>query len=73
MPLKPQTEAARTRICLYEEPGEMKSLENVTVIEFVKPVYVVMLLEADWPTNATYGGKLQVYEVAPATAGTLYV
>ena len=47
MPLMPQVEAARTRICLYEDPGEMKSLENVTVIEFVKPVIVVMLLEAD--------------------------
>jgi len=46
MPLNPQVETARTRICLYDDPGEMKSLENVTVMELVKPVYVVMLLEA---------------------------
>jgi hypothetical protein len=46
MPLKPQVEAARTLICLYDDPGEMKSLENVTVMVLVKPVTVVMVLDA---------------------------
>jgi hypothetical protein len=46
MAVKPQEDAALTLICLFDDPGEMKSLEKVTEMVLLKPVYVVILLEA---------------------------